>query len=523
MDEMTPETMDGRGARGTEDLEFTVEDGHVGVKRRRKLWKNFARFVNAADKVEEQVMEKLISVQRCTLSQREMIVGPIVEFSKELSARFEEIGRDKWPRAVFRLMREQNLETVEELRALCERGSLEDRSSRTEGEENNQDELIWFNEEKERLEARIRECEAEKLRAEKLMRRAQRAVEEERTTAEELNGSLKQVTREVERLRRYGRTNQCFRCGGVGHVVRQCTSRPVQKVDTAKKTRKAEMGGPVESLRQRRRFKVESGSVVSAMSTNGWERSKRRNSTWEKEVEVLAKPNFRGPPQSGVQGRAKAKAGLGQFIRMETEKQCVPTSLRLKSEEKKVTGVVSNPLYIKRNQGIGVGSRSATRCLPKAAQRTVDTVDMMSQEKIRWVPREKKRLVSDVQKGAKKGKREERKQSVNCAGESEKCEFSVENTDLCLRRTLEDRHGGVCTVKPDRVRLLSISLSASEPVDSMECLVDCRGMAVPEHESVTNRQRSRSRSGKESRKDVDTLLRALARRLECHRHVSSDK
>uniref|UniRef100_A0A8R1EF60 Uncharacterized protein n=1 Tax=Caenorhabditis japonica TaxID=281687 RepID=A0A8R1EF60_CAEJA len=121
MDEMTPETMDGRGARGTEDLELTVEDGHVGVKRRRKLWKKFARFVNAADKVEEQVMEKLISVQRCTVRQREMIVGPIVEFRKELSARFEEVGRDKWPRAVLRLMREQKLETVEELRELCER------------------------------------------------------------------------------------------------------------------------------------------------------------------------------------------------------------------------------------------------------------------------------------------------------------------------------------------------------------------------------------------------------------------
>uniref|UniRef100_A0A8R1E5Y2 Uncharacterized protein n=1 Tax=Caenorhabditis japonica TaxID=281687 RepID=A0A8R1E5Y2_CAEJA len=91
------------------------------------------------------------------------------------------------------------------------------------------------------------------------------------------------------------------------------------------------------------------------------------------------------------------------------------------------------------------------------------------------------------------------------------------------RRTLENRHGGVYMVKPDRVRLLSISLSASEPVDSMECLVDCRDMTVPEHESVTNRQRSRSRSGKESRKDVETLLLARARRLERHRHVSSDK
>uniref|UniRef100_A0A8R1E530 CCHC-type domain-containing protein n=1 Tax=Caenorhabditis japonica TaxID=281687 RepID=A0A8R1E530_CAEJA len=527
--EMALDVLDGTRTSGTKGSELSVEKRHVGVKQRRKLFKNFARFVDTADEVEKKVMENLLSVQSCTERHREMIVAPIEEFRKELWERFEEIGRDKWPRAVLRLMREQKLETVEELRELCERGSLEDRSSRKEGEENHQEELIRLKAENERLEARIREFEAEKLRAEKLMRRAQRAVEEERKTAEELSGRLQKVSRELERLRRYGRTNQCFRCGGVGHVVRQCTSRPVQKVDTAKKARKAKMVESVKLVGQRRRFEIDSGSVVSVTSTGGWGRSKRRSTKWEKEVEVLAKPNFRGPPQSGVQGRAKAKAGLGQFIRMETEKQCEPTSLRLKSEEKKVTGVVSNPLYIKRNQGIGVGSRSATRCLPKAAQRTVDTVDMMSQEKIRWVPREKKRL---VQKGAKKGKREERRQSVNCAGESEKCKFSVENTDLCLRRTLEDRHGGLCTVKPDRVRLLSISLSASEPVDSMECLVDCRDMAVPEHESVTNRQRSRSRSGnsvrnelpeKESLKDVDTLLRARARRLERRRHVSADK
>uniref|UniRef100_A0A8R1ID28 CCHC-type domain-containing protein n=1 Tax=Caenorhabditis japonica TaxID=281687 RepID=A0A8R1ID28_CAEJA len=348
MDEMMPETMDGRGARGTEDLELTVEDGHVGVKRRRKLWKNFARFVNAADKVEEQVMEKLMSVQRCTVRQREMIVGPIVEFRKELSARFEEVGRDKWPRA--------------------------DRSTRKEGEENHQDELIWFKEEKERLEARIRECEAEKLRAEKLMRRAQRAVEEERKTSEELSGSLQKVSRELERLRRYGRTDQCFRCGGVGHVVRQCTSRPVQKVDTAKKARKSKMVESVKILGQRRRFEVESGSVVSVMSTGGWERSKRRSSKWEKEVEVLAKPNFRGPPQSGAPVRAKANAGFGQFIRMETENECAPTSQSLKSEERKIAGV--DPLFIKRNQRIGVGSRSTTGCPPKAAQVTLGKIEM---------------------------------------------------------------------------------------------------------------------------------------------------
>uniref|UniRef100_A0A8R1IJ08 CCHC-type domain-containing protein n=1 Tax=Caenorhabditis japonica TaxID=281687 RepID=A0A8R1IJ08_CAEJA len=504
--EMALDVLDGTRTSGTKGSELSVEKRHVDVKQRRKLFKNFARFVDTADEVEKKVMENLLSVQSCTERQREMIVGPIEEFRKELWKRFEEIGRDKWPRSVLRLMREQKLQTVEGLREQCERGSLVDRSSTKEGEENHQDELIWFKEEKERLEARIQECEAEKLRAEKLMRRAQRTVEKERKTTEELSGSLQKVSRELERLRRYGRTNQCFRCGGVGHVVRQCTSRPVQKVDTAKKARKAKMVESVKIVGQRRRFEIDSGSVVSVTSTGGWGRSKRRKGLHKVVSKVERKRKQVSDSSSG----------------METEKQCVPTSLCLKSEERKVRAVVSNPLYIKRNQGIGVGSRSATRCLPKAAQRTVDTVDMISQEK-RWVPREQKRLVSDVQKGAKNGRREARRQAVNCAGKSEKSEFSVENTELYLRRTLEDRHGGVCTVKPDRVRLSLISLSASEPVDSMECLVDSRDMAVQEHESVTNRQRGRSRSRKESRRGVDTLLRARARRLERHRHVSSDK
>uniref|UniRef100_A0A8R1HWX8 Uncharacterized protein n=1 Tax=Caenorhabditis japonica TaxID=281687 RepID=A0A8R1HWX8_CAEJA len=486
--EMALDVMDGTRACGTKGSELSVEKRHVGVKQRRKLFKNFARFVDTADEVEKKVMENLLSVQSCTEGQREMIVGPIEEFRKELWERFEKIGRDKWPRAVLRLMREQELETVEELRELCKRGSLVDRSSTKKGEENHQDELIWFKEEKERLEARIRECEAEKLRAEKLMRRAQRAVEKERKTTEELSRSLQQATRVLERLRR------------------KCTQP---------RGRKAKMVEPVESLGQRRRFEDESGSVVSARSTDGWERSKKRSSKWEKEVEVLAKPNFRGPSQSGAQVRAKAKAGLGQFIRMETEKECVPTSLCLKSEERKKSGVVSNPLFIKRNQGIGVGSRSATRSPPKTAQVTVDRI---GEDKIRWVPREQKRLVSDVQKGSKNGRREARRQAVNCAEKSEKSEFSVENTDLCLRRTLENRHGGVCTVKPDRVRLSSISLSASETIDLI-----VSGRLQRQGSAGAGISDEATAEPISERRHVDTFLRPSARRLERHRHVSADK
>uniref|UniRef100_A0A8R1IFJ6 CCHC-type domain-containing protein n=1 Tax=Caenorhabditis japonica TaxID=281687 RepID=A0A8R1IFJ6_CAEJA len=255
-----------------------------------------ARFVDTADEVEEQVMEKLISVQRCTVRQRGIIVGPIEEFRKELSARFEEIGRDKWPRAVLRLMREQELETVEELRDLCERGSLEGRSSRKESEENHQDDLIW--------------CKKENDQLEKKMREAQRACEKVKTTVESLKDSLQQATRELKRLRRYGRANQCFRCGGVGHVVRQCTSRPVQRVDTTKKARKAIMVEPVEILGQGKQFEADGGSVVSVMSIGRWERLKTRCPELKKEAEVLAKPYLIEPSQSDSKIVAKAEAYL---------------------------------------------------------------------------------------------------------------------------------------------------------------------------------------------------------------------
>uniref|UniRef100_A0A8R1EK61 Uncharacterized protein n=1 Tax=Caenorhabditis japonica TaxID=281687 RepID=A0A8R1EK61_CAEJA len=223
-----------------------------------------------------------------------MIVAPIEEFKKVMWARFEEIGRDKWPRAVLTLMREQKLETVEELTELCERGSLEDRSARKESKKNHKDGLIWFKEEKERLEARIRGCEAEKLRSETLMRRTQMAVEEERKTAEELSGSL---TKELEKLKKY--------------MAERTNVSVVEKVDTTKKARKAKMVEPEEILSQRRQFEIDSGSVVLVISTGGWERSKKRSSKWEKEVKVLSKPNFSGPPQRGAQVRAKAKTGLG--------------------------------------------------------------------------------------------------------------------------------------------------------------------------------------------------------------------
>uniref|UniRef100_A0A8R1HNF4 Uncharacterized protein n=2 Tax=Caenorhabditis japonica TaxID=281687 RepID=A0A8R1HNF4_CAEJA len=190
--------MDGSGTSSTKNSERTSDELLVSVKQRRKLFKNFARFVDAADEVEKKVMEKLLSVQMCTERQRDMIVGPIEKFRKELCERFEELGRDKWPRTVLRLMREQNVETVEEIRELCERGRREGKSSTSAKLKNYQNNMTVLQTENERLQERIRKCESEKLAAEKRLRKAQRAFEAEKRTAEGLKANLQHAAGEFE-------------------------------------------------------------------------------------------------------------------------------------------------------------------------------------------------------------------------------------------------------------------------------------------------------------------------------------
>ncbi|CAI2331767.1 unnamed protein product [Caenorhabditis sp. 36 PRJEB53466] len=89
---------------------------------------------------------------------------------------------------------------------------------------------------------------------------------------------------------------RCFRCGGVGHVANYCTSKSVMYVGCrGKGTAEGVMKEAVETIRvlgQARRIIIDSGAVVSVISTRAWERLKKGCRGWEKEVKVLEKPSF---------------------------------------------------------------------------------------------------------------------------------------------------------------------------------------------------------------------------------------
>uniref|UniRef100_A0A8R1IAP9 Uncharacterized protein n=1 Tax=Caenorhabditis japonica TaxID=281687 RepID=A0A8R1IAP9_CAEJA len=85
----------------------------------------------------------------------------------------------------------------------------------------------------------------------------------------------------------------------------------------------------------------------------------------KKEAEVLAKPYLIETLQSDAKIVARAEACIGKAICREAEKKCVPTNQCSKSEERRMTRVVTNRVFIKRNHGIGVGSRSGAKCTQK--------------------------------------------------------------------------------------------------------------------------------------------------------------
>ncbi|PIC11340.1 hypothetical protein B9Z55_029145 [Caenorhabditis nigoni] len=93
-----------------------------------------------------------------------------------------------------------------------------------------------------------------------------------------------------------GREVKCFTCGGVGHMARQCVSKRVDHIQVLKKGFVQNVGKEavewVEMLGQRRRVVIDSGTVVSVISTRAYEKLKAGCSNWREEMEVLEDPKF---------------------------------------------------------------------------------------------------------------------------------------------------------------------------------------------------------------------------------------
>uniref|UniRef100_A0A8R1E3A4 RNA-directed DNA polymerase n=1 Tax=Caenorhabditis japonica TaxID=281687 RepID=A0A8R1E3A4_CAEJA len=89
---------------------------------------------------------------------------------------------------------------------------------------------------------------------------------------------------------------RCYGCGGSGHLARKCTSNPVQEVEAKKEDTEDSVGAETvemaEILGQKMRIVIDSGAVVSVMSSGFWERLNKSFQDWEKHVEILARPGL---------------------------------------------------------------------------------------------------------------------------------------------------------------------------------------------------------------------------------------
>ncbi|EFO89279.1 hypothetical protein CRE_16548, partial [Caenorhabditis remanei] len=94
----------------------------VSLRERRKLVKGFTDFVEASGQMESDIFEAVKMTCQGTARQLEGLIAPVKKYGKELRERFDELGGERWTLEIIGLMRENQVETVEELRELCEKG-----------------------------------------------------------------------------------------------------------------------------------------------------------------------------------------------------------------------------------------------------------------------------------------------------------------------------------------------------------------------------------------------------------------
>ncbi|EFP10155.1 hypothetical protein CRE_24570 [Caenorhabditis remanei] len=114
----------------------------------------------------------------------------------------------------------------------------------------------------------------------------------ERPKAE--NDGGKDVAEKESGENRYWREQKCFSCGGVGHLARQCSPKPVQSVEVRGKGEGVGIVAveTVMMLGQERKMVIDSGAAVSVMSTEAWNGLKKGCRNWMEVVKMLGKPSF---------------------------------------------------------------------------------------------------------------------------------------------------------------------------------------------------------------------------------------
>ncbi|EFO84653.1 hypothetical protein CRE_03792 [Caenorhabditis remanei] len=182
---------------------WAVQMNEVRLKERRKLVKGFTDFLESSGRMESDMYEALKAACKGNERQSEVLVEPVKKYCQELRERFEELGGERWPLEIIGVMRENGVETVEELRELCEKGVEMVPGGIVENANKAQDELALlqdaWNEERETLFRELNKLKEEKRLAEEAVSKYKKTLKEEREASSELRGLLRKQESEPKK------------------------------------------------------------------------------------------------------------------------------------------------------------------------------------------------------------------------------------------------------------------------------------------------------------------------------------
>uniref|UniRef100_A0A8R1HR37 Retrotransposon gag domain-containing protein n=2 Tax=Caenorhabditis japonica TaxID=281687 RepID=A0A8R1HR37_CAEJA len=180
---------------GGESEERLGAERKVSVRGRRKLVKGFAQWLKTIEQVSEKVERDLVVLTKCTKRQRDGIIAPLKEFASELLERFEEMGADRWPRSVLRVMKDFDLENVQEIRQVCEKVFGEACSEANESKD--AEKVDKIDRKYHKLKIKLSDCQIMwEVEREKLLEE----LESEREKAQKLSESQERLKRKVVKL-----------------------------------------------------------------------------------------------------------------------------------------------------------------------------------------------------------------------------------------------------------------------------------------------------------------------------------